>query len=89
MIELTQKELVLLNQYYNLKYTISNTPNNTIELTLNHNKDEIETILNSMITELTNDSSFKSVFNSFHTYYLSFKDLNSNLIDKINNTIQK
>lgn len=84
MIELTQEELALLNQYYSLKYTIFNLPNNNIQITLNHTQDDLEAILNSMIHELTNDSSFKSVFETFYLYYLSFKDLNIDLINKIN-----
>lgn len=82
MITLTQKELKLLNQYYNLKLETLNE-SDYVELKVLHNQDELETILNSMIKEVQEVPNFINVFKAFYSKYLTFDNLNQNLLEKI------
>lgn len=82
MITLTQKELKLLNQYYNLKLETLNE-SDYVELKVLHNQDELETILNSMIKEVQEVPNFINVFKAFYSKYLTFDNLNQDLLEKI------
>lgn len=82
MITLTQKELKLLNQYYNLKLETLNE-SDYVELKVLHNQDELETILNSMIKEVQEVPNFNNVFKAFYSKYLTFDNLNQDLLEKI------
>lgn len=82
MITLTQEELNLLNQYYNLKLETINE-SNYVELKILHNQDELETILNSMIKEVQEVPNFNNVFKAFYSKYLTFDNLNQDLLEKI------
>ena len=82
MITLTQEELNLLNQYYNLKLETINE-SNYVELKILHNQDELETILNSMIKEVQEIPNFINVFKAFYSKYLTFDNLNQDLLEKI------
>ncbi|MFA6741433.1 MAG: hypothetical protein WCR78_08085 [Arcobacteraceae bacterium] len=82
MITLTQKELKLLNQYYNLKLETLNE-SDYVELKVLHNQDELETILNSMIKEVQEVSNFINIFKAFYSKYLTFDNLNQDLLEKI------
>ena len=82
MITLTQEELNLLNQYYNLKLETINE-SNYVELKVLHNQDELETILNSMIKEVQEVPNFINVFKAFYSKYLTFDNLNQDLLEKI------
>ena len=82
MITLTQKELKLLNQYYNLKLETLNE-SDYVELKVLHNQDELETILNSMIKEVQEVSNFINIFKAFYSKYLTFDNQNEDLLEKI------
>lgn len=82
MITLTQKELKLLNQYYNLKLETLNE-SDYVELKVLHNQDELETILNSMIKEVQEVPNFINVFKAFYSKYLTFNNQNEALLEKI------
>ncbi len=82
MITLTQKELKLLNQYYNLKLETLNE-SDYVELKVLHNQDELETILNSMIKEVQEVPNFINVFKAFYSKYLTFDNQNDTLLEKI------
>jgi hypothetical protein len=82
LITLTQKELKLLNQYYNLKLETLNE-SDYVELKVLHNQDELETILNSMIKEVQEVSNFINIFKAFYSKYLTFDNLNQDLLEKI------
>ena len=82
MITLTQKELKLLNQYYNLKLETLNE-SDYVELKVLHNQDELETILNSMIKEVQEVPNFINVFKAFYSKYLTFDNQNEALLEKI------
>ncbi len=82
MITLTQKELKLLNQYYNLKLETLNE-SDYVELKVLHNQDELETILNSMIKEVQEVPNFINVFKAFYSKYLTFDNQNETLLEKI------
>ena len=82
MITLTQEELNLLNQYYNLKLETINE-SNYVELKILHNQDELETILNSMIKEVQEVPNFINVFKAFYSKYLTFDNQNETLLEKI------
>ena len=82
MITLTQEELNLLNQYYNLKLETINE-SNYVELKILHNQDELETILNSMIKEVQEVPNFNNVFKAFYSKYLTFDNQNETLLEKI------
>ena len=82
MITLTQKELKLLNQYYNLKLETLNE-SDYVELKVLHNQDELETILNSMIKEVQEVPNFINVFKAFYSKYLTFDNLNQDFLEKI------
>ncbi len=82
MITLTQKELKLLNQYYNLKLETLNE-SDYVELKVLHNQDELETILNSMIKEVQEIPNFINIFKAFYSKYLTFDNLNQDLLEKI------
>ena len=75
MITLTQKELKLLNQYYNLKLETLNE-SDYVDLKVLHNQDELETILNSMIKEVQEVPNFINVFKAFYSKYLTFDNQN-------------
>ena len=82
MITLTQEELKLLKQYYNLKLETINE-SNYVELKILHNQDELETILNSMIKEVQEVPNFINVFKAFYSKYLTFDNQNETLLEKI------
>ena len=82
MIKLTKEEINLLNQYYNLKLETINE-SNYVELKILHNQDELETILNSMIKEVQEVPNFINVFKAFYSKYLTFDNLNQDLLEKI------
>lgn len=82
MITLTQKELKLLNQYYNLKLETLNE-SDYVELKVLHNQDELETILNSMIKEVQEVPNFINVFKAFYSKYLTFDNQNETLLEKV------
>ena len=82
MITLTQKELKLLNQYYNLKLETLNE-SDYVELKVLHNQDELETILDSMIKVVQEESNFINIFKAFYSKYLTFDNLNQDLLEKI------
>ena len=82
MIKLNKEELNLLNQYYNLKLETINE-SNYVELKVLHNQDELETILNSMIKEVQEVPNFINVFKAFYSKYLTFDNLNQDLLEKI------
>ena len=82
MIKLNKEELNLLNQYYNLKLETINE-SNYVELKVLHNQDELETILNSMIKEVQEIPNFINVFKAFYSKYLTFDNLNQDLLEKI------
>ena len=82
MITLTQKELKLLNQYYNLKLETLNE-SDYVELKVLHNQYELETILNSMIKEVQEVPNFINVFKAFYSKYLTFDNQNETLLEKI------
>lgn len=82
MIKLNKEELNLLNQYYNLKLETINE-SNYVELKILHNQDELETILNSMIKEVQEVPNFNNVFKAFYSKYLTFDNLNQDLLEKI------
>ena len=82
MITLTQKELKLLNQYYNLKLETINE-SDYVDLKVLHNQDELETILNSMIKEVQEVPNFINVFKAFYSKYLTFDNQNETLLEKI------
>ena len=82
MIKLNKEELNLLNQYYNLKLETINE-SNYVELKVLHNQDELETILNSMIKEVQAVPNFINVFKAFYSKYLTFDNLNQDLLEKI------
>jgi hypothetical protein len=82
LITLTQEELNLLNQYYNLKLETINE-SDYVDLKVLHNQDELETILNSMIKEVQEVPNFINVFKAFYSKYLTFDNLNQDLLEKI------
>lgn len=82
MIKLTKEEINLLNQYYNLKIETVNE-SDYVELKVLHNQDELETILNSMIKEATEIPNFINIFKAFYSKYLTFDNLNQDLLEKI------
>ncbi len=82
MITLTQEELNLLNQYYNLKLETINE-SDYVDLKVLHNQDELETILNSMIKEVQEVPNFNNVFKAFYSKYLTFDNQNETLLEKI------
>ena len=82
MITLTQEELNLLNQYYNLKLETINE-SDYVDLKVLHNQDELETILNSMIKEVQEVPNFINVFKAFYSKYLTFDNQNETLLEKI------
>ena len=82
MIKLTKEEINLLNQYYNLKIETVNE-SDYVELKVLHNQDELETILNSMIKEVQEISNFINIFKAFYSKYLTFDNLNQDLLEKI------
>ena len=82
MIKLNKEELNLLNQYYNLKLETINE-SNYVELKILHNQDELETILNSMIKEVQEIPNFINIFKAFYSKYLTFDNLNQDLLEKI------
>ena len=82
MITLTQKELKLLNQYYNLKLETLNE-SDYVELKVLHNQDELETILNSMIKEVQDIPNFINIIKAFYSKYLTFDNQNEDLLEKI------
>ncbi|WP_152057975.1 hypothetical protein [Aliarcobacter butzleri] len=83
MIKLNQEEINLLNQYYNLKIEYINIESDCVDLKVLHNQDELETILNSMIKEVQEVPNFINVFKAFYSKYLTFDNLNQNLLEKI------
>ena len=83
MIKLNQEEINLLNQYYNLKIEYINNESDSVELKVLHNQDELETILNSMIKEVQEVPNFINVFKAFYSKYLTFDNLNQDLLEKI------
>lgn len=82
MIKLTKEEINLLNQYYNLKIETVNE-SDYVELKVLHNQDELETILNSMIKEAIEIPNFINIFKAFYSKYLTFDNLNQDLLEKI------
>lgn len=83
MIKLNQEEINLLNQYYNLKIEYINNESDCIDLKVLHNQDELETILNSMIKEAVEIPNFINIFKAFYSKYLTFDNLNQDLLEKI------
>ena len=83
MIKLNQEEINLLNQYYNLKIEYINNESDCIDLKVLHNQDELETILNSMIKEAIEIPNFINIFKAFYSKYLTFDNLNQDLLEKI------
>ena len=83
MIKLNQEEINLLNQYYNLKIEYINIESDCVDLKVLHNQDELETILNSMIKEAVEIPNFINIFKAFYSKYLTFDNLNQNLLEKI------
>ena len=82
LIKLNQGEINLLNQYYNLTLETLNE-SDSVELKDLHNQDELETILNSMIKEVQEVSNFIHIFKAFYSKYLTFDNLNQDLLEKI------
>lgn len=82
MIKLTKEEINLLNQYYILKIETVNE-SDYVELKVLHNQDELETILNSMIKEAIEIPNFINIFKAFYSKYLTFDNLNQDLLEKI------
>ena len=83
MIKLNQEEINLLNQYYNLKIEYINIESDCVDLKVLHNQDELETILNSMIKEAVEIPNFINIFKAFYSKYLTFNNLNQDLLEKI------
>jgi hypothetical protein len=83
LIKLNQEEINLLNQYYNLKIEYINNESDCIDLKVLHNQDELETILNSMIKEAIEIPNFINIFKAFYSKYLTFDNLNQDLLEKI------
>ena len=83
LIKLNQEEINLLNQYYNLKIEYINNESDCIDLKVLHNQDELETILNSMIKEAVEIPNFINIFKAFYSKYLTFDNLNQDLLEKI------
>lgn len=83
MIKLTKEEINLLNQYYNLKIEYINNESDSVDLKILHNQDELETILNSMIKEAVEIPNFINVFKAFYSKYLTYNNLNQDLLEKI------
>ncbi len=83
MIKLNQEEINLLNQYYNLKIEYINIESDCVDLKVLHNQDELETILNSMIKEAIEIPNFINIFKAFYSKYLTFDNLNQDLLEKI------
>ena len=83
MIKLNQEEINLLNQYYNLKIEYINIESDCVDLKVLHNQNELETILNSMIKEAIEIPNFINIFKAFYSKYLTFDNLNQDLLEKI------
>lgn len=82
MIKLTQEQLNLLNEFYNLKLE-KIKESDCVELKVLHNQDELETILNSMMKEVDEVPSFINIFKIFYSKYLTFENQNEVLLEKI------
>ena len=82
MIKLTQEELNLLNEFYNLKLE-KIKENDCVELRVLHNQEELETILNSMIKEANEVPNFINILKIFYSKYLTFENQNEVLLEKI------